>query len=76
VTTTVQLRLPLPPPTRHYTPVPTCRECGCTDTNACVHPLLNAVCCWEEPDLCSACSEDSVPGWVHPVVRHRRRARA
>lgn len=67
----VQLHFPLPSPQRRYTPVRSCRSCGCTDTNACVHPDLGSVCCWEGPDLCSGCCEDAVPGWVHPPVRPR-----
>ncbi len=31
-----------------------CRECGCTDFDACVHPEHGA-CWWVEPDLCSHC---------------------
>lgn len=31
-----------------------CRECGCTDDNACVDEEGTA-CHWVEPDLCSAC---------------------
>lgn len=49
-----------------------CRECGCTDHNACVHPGASLVCSWDEPDLCSACAVDAVPGWDHPApyVQH------
>ncbi|MER8616022.1 hypothetical protein NKG99_04075 [Mesorhizobium sp. M1409] len=33
---------------------PACRECGCTQNNACV---TNGVPChWVEPDLCSVCA--------------------
>jgi hypothetical protein len=35
-----------------------CRECGCTQFNACVHPEHGA-CWWVEPDLCSHCAN----GW-------------
>lgn len=31
-----------------------CRECGCTDFDACVHAEHGA-CWWVEPDLCSHC---------------------
>ncbi|HRH61656.1 MAG TPA: hypothetical protein PL045_13855, partial [Chitinophagaceae bacterium] len=31
-----------------------CRECGCTENNACYHPELGA-CWWVEQDLCSHC---------------------
>lgn len=38
-----------------------CRECGCTENNACV--TAAGVCHWTEPDLCSACADksESVP---------------
>jgi|GEM_PF-1853820 len=32
-----------------------CRVCGCTETNACVHPEAGP-CWWVEADLCSHCS--------------------
>ncbi|HKQ00518.1 MAG TPA: ParB/RepB/Spo0J family partition protein [Actinomycetes bacterium] len=32
-------------------PEPACRECGCTESNAC-----EGGCSWVEPDLCSACA--------------------
>lgn len=31
---------------------PSCRECGCTDDNACL-----GGCWWAEPDLCSSCAD-------------------
>jgi hypothetical protein len=43
-----------------------CRECGCTDRQACVHPGAELVCSWEGADLCSACAPDAIPGWEHP----------
>lgn len=32
-----------------------CRSCGCTDSNACIHPVRGA-CFWVEDDLCSECT--------------------
>lgn len=49
---------------------PVCRECGCTNEEACP-----GGCSWIEPDLCSACvasddepdlAENPVTGWHHP----------
>ena len=51
-----------------------CRECGCTDDDACVLVIAGrakAACMWIEYDLCSACTpkarerDDGV--WVHPA---------
>lgn len=41
---------------KHKPAVPTCRVCGCTDTDCrqCVEKT-GAPCHWVEPDLCSAC---------------------
>ena len=36
---------------------PACRECGCTENNACVTD--GEPCHWAEPDLCSACAMDA-----------------
>lgn len=33
------------------------RECGCTDEEACVDPVVGT-CSWYEPDLCSFCAAD------------------
>lgn len=58
-----------------------CRECGCTEANACVRPasfyeahdiVLDdgtplVSCGWAEEDLCTACVVDADPGWVHPA---------
>jgi hypothetical protein len=40
--------------------VPTCRVCGCTDEDCrqCIRKT-GEPCHWVEPDLCSACVEDS-----------------
>lgn len=32
----------------------TCRDCGCTENNACIHPE-HGPCWWVEDDLCSHC---------------------
>lgn len=40
-----------------------CRDCGCTDFQACFSPTLGA-CSWTEPDLCSHCANK-----VEDVVR-------
>ena len=47
-----------------------CRECGCTDHNACIwHGATGTVTCtWHEPDLCTACAPGHAPGWNHPPV--------
>lgn len=61
----------------------TCRECGCTDNNACVFPSTThdeatpagrpTTCHWIEDDLCSACDpdapEDVAHLWQHPSNR-------
>ena len=43
-----------------------CRECGCTDDDACIHPKYKT-CWWEEPDLCSHCYY-----WPGESSRHSR----
>lgn len=43
-----------------------CRDCGCTDLNACVNERLRRTCSWVEPDLCEACRPLTEAGWVHP----------
>ena len=35
---------------------PICRECGCTDHDACWTPPRGDGCSWVEPELCSACA--------------------
>jgi hypothetical protein len=50
-----------------------CKICGCTDTNACVHPELGP-CWWLTPDkdLCSHCvelSDDPDVVKLHPEKR-------
>lgn len=50
----------------------TCRECGCTDTKPCLLPMFGTDhvedrCSWAEPDLCTACTPDASPRWVHPA---------
>jgi predicted HAD superfamily Cof-like phosphohydrolase len=42
-----------------------CRECGCTQKQACWHDDFGG-CGWAEPDLCTACTADAGPGWEHP----------
>ncbi len=37
-----------------------CRECGCTEDNAC-QSLAHGRCYWIEPDLCSFCAFKSAP---------------
>jgi hypothetical protein len=65
-----------------YEADPACRVCGCTNENACARPAtifddtreaqmapdgqLHIGCAWAEPDLCTACIDDAVPGWIHP----------
>jgi hypothetical protein len=60
-----------------------CRVCGCTNDDACARPAtifddtreaqmapdgqLYVGCAWAEPDLCTACIDDAVPGWIHPT---------
>ena len=41
-----------------------CRECGCTQNNACVRQ--GETCGWAEPGLCTACTPDAGDGWKHP----------
>ena len=38
---------------------PVCRQCGCTEHNACWTPPWGEGCRWVEPDLCSACAANS-----------------
>lgn len=33
-----------------------CRVCGCTDYDACEHPVTGT-CSWVEVDLCSTCAD-------------------
>ena len=47
-----------------------CKQCGCTETNACYHPDFGA-CFWlnEEKDLCSHCVElKDDPDVVRPTT--------
>jgi hypothetical protein len=37
-----------------------CRECGCTENDACVDDAGRA-CSWAEPDLCTACADVGLP---------------
>ena len=37
-------------------PAGTCKECGCTDFNACISDFTGKACEWVENDLCSFCS--------------------
>ena len=53
---------------RHRPPLRRCRKCGCTNHQACIHPGLDITCSWAEKDLCTGCSADAVPGWIHPHV--------
>lgn len=50
-----------------------CRQCGCSDEDACVDPSLGP-CRWVEWDLCSACEDilivDDVP-WNGETTRAR-----
>lgn len=39
-----------------------CRECGCTEDEACVDDVTGDPCFWVEPDLCSACAEEAFTG--------------
>ena len=39
---------------------PFCRECGCTEHDACWTPPWGEGCGWAEPDLCSACADAQV----------------
>ena len=43
-----------------------CRECGCTELNACTLDHGRVTCAWAEPDLCTACVPDASPNWIHP----------
>lgn len=45
-----------------------CRECGCTNDRPCTRRTEKSTwtCGWAEPDLCTACTPDARPGWVHP----------
>lgn len=48
-----------------------CRVCGCIEEAACIRETAVGieVCHWSEPDLCSACAEESelgFRGWEHP----------
>ena len=38
---------------------PVCRQCGCTERDACWTPPWGEGCSWVEPDLCSACAADA-----------------
>jgi len=46
-------------PWSHYQQDPeperACRQCGCTENDACMHPSYQSNCCWVEHDLCSYC---------------------
>lgn len=45
--------------------VRSCRECGCTEENACWHEDIGP-CQWVDADLCSACTSDAGGDWDHP----------
>ena len=34
-----------------------CRECGCTERNACIN-IDGETCAWAEEDLCTFCAEE------------------
>ena len=38
---------------------PICRQCGCTEHDACWTPPWGEGCSWAGPDLCSACAADA-----------------
>ena len=42
---------------------PVCRQCGCSEHDACSIPPWGEACSWTEPDLCSGCAAD---GGVRP----------
>jgi hypothetical protein len=47
-----------------------CRECGCTENNACVLMIEDRAahgCRWVEEDLCSACVPGASPDWRKPA---------
>lgn len=44
-----------------------CRDCGCTETNACVEASGDA-CYWAEPGLCSFCAENAFEQLAAPAV--------
>jgi hypothetical protein len=46
---------------------PVCRVCGCTNDYPCTRrtKASNWTCGWAEDDLCTACTPDAAPGWVH-----------
>lgn len=58
----------------------TCRECGCTEQDACVlfaridSDDVVQTCHWAEPDLCSACTPEATDRWVHPRDRPKEAA--
>jgi hypothetical protein len=47
----------------------TCRECGCSQLNACVNDATGETCGWAESDLCTACVPGADPNWAHPRTR-------
>lgn len=53
-----------------------CRECGCSELNACVRVNgrhERVTCSWVEEDLCSACSPGAaLLDWKHPPGAMRR----
>ena len=62
---------------------PICRQCGCTNDNACILPGPALTCGWHEvgigkgtfgpgdcyEDLCTACLPGAAPGWVSPSMK-------
>ena len=52
--------MPLMPALAPDDDVVSCRVCGCTESDACIVPQSPfGVCWWVEPDLCSACVDET-----------------
>lgn len=45
-----------------------CRECACSEFDACVHEVCGGACYWVEKDLCSTCADKarSLPEGIEP----------
>lgn len=60
-------------------PVESCRECGCTEEEACLligDEQVESTCGWAEPNLCTACTPGASERWRHPAEQKKLRGAA
>jgi hypothetical protein len=55
-----------------YHPIRTCRQCGCREDDACIHPV-HGNCSWVEEDLCSHCKNYPGESKRYSVLKAEKR---